>query len=126
MARPRTPTKIAELRGAYRKNPSRRPLGEPEPAGVIGPAPSHFSQEQSAIWDEVVGLCYPGVLGQADRIALEIICRLLHLTRTDFDNMTGAQLARLTGLLGCFGMTPADRAKINVPRAKPKNPYEGM
>ena len=126
MARPRTPTIVKELRGAYSKNPQRRPDGEPVPSRGIGPAPGHFSADLSAIWDEVVGACYAGVLGEADRFGLEIICKLIHLGRTDFDSMTGAQLTRLAGLLGQYGMTPADRSKINVPKAKQKNPYEGM
>lgn len=122
----RVPTAIKELRGSYRKNPGRRPEGEPVPVLGIGPAPSHFDPALARIWDEVVGMSYAGVLGEADRIGLETMCRLIKFMREEFEVMSGAQLAQLDGLIRQYGMTPVDRAKLVVPKAKPKNPYEGM
>ena len=125
MARHTTPTAIKEARGSFKKHPERRPSGEFEPELGIGPAPPSLGVE-AEIWDEVVQLLPSGVLGNTDRIALEIMCKLIFRMRHDFDSMTAAQITRLETLLARFGMTPADRTKIVVPKSKPKNPFEGM
>ena len=127
MPNPRKPMAIKQIQGTADRNKQRQNPNEPTPSRGIGPAPEHLGGDLSAVWDEVVSQMYAGVLGEADRIALETMVRLINLMRTDFDTMTAAQLARLNGLLSQFGMTPADRTKISVPQNKEKgNPFEGM
>lgn len=126
MARHKVPTAIKEVRGSYKKHPERRTDGEPTPTRGIGPPPEHFDEAHQALWNEVVSVMYAGVLGEADRLALETMVRLVYLMRTDFENMTAAQITRLTGLFGQFGMTPADRTKITIPKDKKSNPFEGF
>jgi hypothetical protein len=69
---------------------------------------------------------YAGVLGEADRLALETLCRLVVEMRTDFKEMTAAKLTQMSNLLGRFGMTPSDRTKIVVPKGEKKNPFESL
>lgn len=127
MPNPRKPMAIKEIHGTAHRNKQRQNPNEPTPTRGIGPAPDHLGEEHSAVWDEVVSQMYAGVLGEADRIALETMVRLIYLMRSNFDEMTAAQLARLNGLLSQFGMTPADRTKISVPKNKDKgNPFDGM
>ena len=116
MARPKTPTSILDAKGAYKKNPSRKQSGEPKPRMGIGSAPTvtNASVEFASVWDEVVGMVCPGVLGNSDRIALEAMCHLLIQFRLDPLDFPATKLSRLEALLGKFGMTPADRAKIKI------------
>ncbi len=133
MPKPRTPTALRDVKGMDKKNPSRRNENEPEPTRGIGPAPKHFDKKHQAIWDEIVGISYAGVLGEADRIALEIMVSLLYRFRnaTYRKNskvvlLTGVELGRLSGLISQFGMTPSDRSKINVPKNPAKNGFSGL
>ena len=124
MARPPKPTALKELNGSARHDPQRINRNEPKPARGIGPANSSLNEQQQAIWDEVVGISYAGVLGEADRIALEMMCRLIYEMRNDFEEMSAAKITQLSTLLGRFGMTPSDRSKIVIPKAEKKNPFE--
>lgn len=123
MARPPKPTALKELNGSARHDPQRINRSEPKPTRGIGPANRSLNEQQQAIWDEVVGISYSGVLGEADRIALEMMCRLIYEMRSDFENMTAAKITQLSTLLGRFGMTPSDRSKIVIPKAEKKNPF---
>lgn len=127
----KTPRAIKELRGTDKRNRERMNPNEPIPERGIGPAVrptsgSNLNSAEQAIWDEIVGISYTGVLGEADRIALEMMCRLVHEMRTDFVEMTAAKITQLSNLLGRFGMTPSDRTKIVVPKAEKKNPFGDM
>lgn len=126
MGAPKKPTALRELHGTANRNKQRNNPGEPVPTKGIGPAPDHLPEDMQLLWDEVVGHMYAGVLGEADRIALETMVRLIHRMRNDFDEMTAAQLSQLTGLLARFGMTPSDRTKIVVPKKERENPFEGF
>lgn len=123
MARPRKPTNVIELKGGFKKNPQRKRPDEPVPTAGIGPAPAALKPAHKAIWDEIVAICPPGVLGNSDRIALEALVRLLHDFRTNFDEFPGSRMSQLVSLMGRFGLTPSDRSKVIVPKAKGKNPF---
>lgn len=116
MARPRTPTKVLEIKGSFKKNPNRKRDGEPVPTGGIG-AFSEGSKDRQQIWDEIVGQCAPGVLANADRLALEIAVEYVRQFRVDPVKFSAARIHVLIALLGRFGMTPADRAKMHLPEA---------
>ena len=67
MARPRKPTAIMELVGAYRKNPQRRPQNEPEPRGPFpDDPPGHLPPELKAAWQAIVDVVPVGVLQASD------------------------------------------------------------
>lgn len=126
MGAPRKPTALKKLQGSDKIHPGRINHNEPTPARGIGPANSTLTEYEQEIWDEVVGISYRGVLGEADRIALEMMCRLIAEMRLDFAEMTAAKITQLSQLLGRFGMTPSDRTKIVIPKESNKNPFDGM
>lgn len=128
MPRNRTPTNVLELRGAGKKNPKRMRAreGEPDPEGGIGPAPAHLSDQQAAIWDELVDVIPAGVLGNSDRIALERLTALVDMVRHDPVNWSSAREKDLATYLSRFGMTPSDRSKISIPKEKPSSPWDDL
>ena len=126
MGSPRKPTALKKLQGTDKQHPERLNENEPIPVRGIGPHHSTLTEYEASIWDEVVGISYSGVLGEADRIALEMMCRLIAEMRLNFEEMTAAKITQLSQLLGRFGMTPSDRTKISIPKEKNKNAFEGM
>lgn len=127
MARPRTPTALHEIRGTGKKHPERMAerRDEPVPTAGIGPAKG-LDPQQAEAWDEIVSLCPPGVLGNSDRIALEMTVRLLVQFRNDPDEFPASRMGHLISLLSRFGLTPADRSKISVPKGNGKNPFDAF
>lgn len=126
MARPRTPTATHELTGAYKKNPNRRAEFEPKPTTGPGEPPLYLSFEEQGIWNEIINICEPGVFGPSDRMALEIMARLMNEFRSDYINFTAAKLNRMETFLARFGMTPADRSRVVVPPAAKTNIYDDI
>lgn len=110
MARPRKPTKVLELTGAFEKNPQRSRPKEPMPSGAIGDPPIHLALEAKEIWRELSDACFWAT--DADRQIMEIASVLLHRFRTDaeFKHMN-----HLISSLGKLGLTPSDRSKVTVP-----------
>jgi len=126
MARPRTPTNVLDARGAFKKNPQRR-RQDAEPSGQLGDAPGHLQGAALQAWEEIKRSAPRDVLTDSDRLALEVAAQLLAQFRTDPVEFPAAKLVRLEALLGKFGMTPADRAKVGGKVEKPKgNPFEGL
>ena len=127
MARPRTPTNVLDARGAFDKNPNRK-REDPEVAGPLKAAPAHFTDDQVGIWKELVKAAPKNVVTESDRFALEIATLLLQQFRNDPVDFTAAKLVRLETLLGKFGMTPSDRAKVAGPvQKKPgSNPFSDL
>ncbi len=126
MGAPKKPTALKQIQGTDKQHPERLNENEPVPVRGIGPAGSVLNEYEQAIWDEVVGISYAGVLGEADRIALEMMCRLIAEMRLDFEEMTAAKITQLSQLLGRFGMTPSDRTKIVIPKKENQNPFQDM
>ena len=126
MGAPRKPTALKQVQGTDKRNKTRMNPDEPSPVRGIGPAHKTLTEYEKEIWDEIVGISYKGVLGEADRLALEMMCRLVAEMRLDFVEMTAAKITQLSNLIGRFGMTPSDRTKIVVPKEQNKNPFDGM
>jgi len=126
MARPRTPTNILEIRGAYDKHPERKKEREFEPIvrTPIGACPEHLSPEIAAAWIEIVRLAPAGVLTSADALAVELAASLFALHRAG--KIDSKDRGQLIVLLGKFGMTPSDRSKVQAPKQKPDNPFAGI
>lgn len=125
MARPSKPTAVLELVGAYKKNPQRKRKNEPKPTEGIG-AFVEGSTVLSEVWDEVVRQVVPGVLTISDRLALELVCRLLAEIRLKPDEISVGKVTALANLLGRFGLTPADRAKVTIPEAEEEDEWSGF
>ncbi|MGF6526047.1 hypothetical protein [Variovorax sp. PvP013] len=114
MARPRKPTNVHELRGTFKTHPERRAAraNEPTPTGEIGAPPAHLSDAERACWIEVVGICHPGTLCNADRLIVEHAARVLNALRSRPLHLDVKLMVRLEAALGKLGLTPADRSKV--------------
>lgn len=123
MGRKRVPTNILDARGSFKKNPQRR-RHEPDARGAIGHAPRFFDAELRKIWKELVSMIPDGVLTKGDRIALEEMCRLVQESREDPANMQVGKRNLLKTYLVSFGLTPADRSKIEVPPPEKKGDFD--
>lgn len=112
MARPRTPTALLELKGAFIKDPQRARPNEPKTNGPVGDPPVSFDAELTALWHELVEMVPAGVLARSDRWTVEVACRImLQLRKDDFK---ASELAILQSCLSRMGLTPADRSRIAV------------
>ncbi|MDP9267275.1 MAG: P27 family phage terminase small subunit [Acidobacteriota bacterium] len=122
MGRPRKPTEILELNGAFKKDPQRRKgrENEPRPTGPLGDPPESFEKEEKAMWFEISAQIPAGVATNADRISFELMCKIASKVREEgIGGRHGAsvgEVAQLNNLLGSFGLKPADRSKISVPK----------
>lgn len=116
MARPRKPTAVLKLTGAFKKDPQRKRLHEPKPTGSLGDPPADFDDYLKALWRDLVRMVPAGVLTNADRWLVELACRTMR------DVKKGTALASernlLLSCLSRMGLTPADRSKIAVPKEK--------
>lgn len=125
MARPRTPTKVLKLRGAFRNHPKREKerAGEPEPIGPLGDAPDCFDEAHIARWYEIASWC--PWLADADRVIVEATCRLWVKMRNI--ELKSSDWGLLTTNLSKLGMTPTDRSRVKVPtRAPKKNAFKEL
>lgn len=116
MARPRTPTRVLELRGAYKKDPQRKKAraGEPHVTEPMGQPPDCLDEAERARWHEVAEWGKDW-LRVHHRGIVEQLCRLWMLDRRG--KATGAQQALLVSCWGRLGLTPSDESKVKVPPA---------
>jgi|ERR1700761_633824 len=121
--RPPKPTNLLQLTGAFAKNPQRLRdrAGEPVPAGKLGAPPRFWrpkrgqigpevAPELCKIWREVAKMA--PWLTSGDRIAVELLCRLLLKVRQGIIG-TG-EINALKGLCNSCGLDPSGRAKIDT------------
>lgn len=123
MARHAQPREVAELKGATRKNPQRYRKTPPACEQPLGTAPDHMGEHAKACWFEIETYAPSGVLRGADRLLLEIASELLAEFRADPEAFPAARLGHLVGCLARLGMSPADRQKLGVEKAKEENPF---
>ncbi len=117
MARPKTPTAVLEMRGAFKAHPGRRRPDEPKPTGELGEPPPHLDEAAANAWREIAEAAPAGVLTSADRLAVEIAATLMAQFRAG--DLLPAGVGHLRGILGRMGLTPADRAGLSIPQPKP-------
>jgi hypothetical protein len=127
------PQALREVSGTANRNKHRDNQDQPKVTIGIGPAPSHFTEQQVEIWDYLVSVMFAGVLSRSDRPTLEMMAVLFYRFRHgtyDEDTvcpvLNGVELSRLDSLMGRYGMTPSDRTKIVVPKQPDHNPFEDM
>lgn len=92
------------------------------PEGQVGDCPARLEGAEREAWAELVEQVPDRVLTNADRWAAEMACRLM--ARVWSGDINTGEMGHLIKLLSQLGMTPADRSKINVEPAKPKNEFE--
>lgn len=126
--RPRTPTVLHEISGAYKRNPNRRPTNEPQPDGKFSSdPPTWFNELERSCWCELQQKIPPQVLTNADDFLVEQTAVLLAISRTHhlLIPMTSTDRGLLIRCLSQLGCTPADRSKIHIPKAPEKeNPFD--
>lgn len=126
MARPRTPTNVLDARGSFKKHPERK-RQDADSVGPLSAAPDHINGPVLNAWNEIARCAPLDVLTDSDRISLELAANLLAQFRADPTEFAAAKLVRLEALLGKFGMTPADRAKVGGKKEAPKgNPFANL
>ncbi len=125
MARPRKPTNMLALTGAFKINPKRAVArkDEPAPVGEIGEAPDHLLEAERKAWAEIVGLCHKGTLCAADKLVIEHGARVLAALRAMTEYTDVRLMVRLEAVLGRLGLTPADRSRVSA--TKPKAQDDG-
>lgn len=124
MSRPRKPSNILELKGAFRKNPLRKRVDCPGVGLFDASPPQHLQQDCVRAWNEVVKRVPTDALTKTDELAVEICATLLAnwwLTR-DMD-----VLKELRQWFAQLGMTPVARTKMPPPPKRPAgNPFANL
>ena len=113
MSRPRTPSNVLDLRGAFDKNPQRR-REDPKVEAGLGDAPDYFTDDERKVWAEIEQSAPEGVLSRADRIAVEMLTDLIVRFRAR-QPLKAAERNHMLNLLSRLGMTAADRSRVAKP-----------
>lgn len=116
MSRPRTPTNVLELRGAFDKDPQRR-REDPHVEAGLGAPPGYFDEGERAIWREIAESAPEGVLSKSDRLCVEMLVPLIVRLRNR-EPMKAAERAFMLSTLTRMGCTPADRSRVAAPSEK--------
>lgn len=113
MARPRKPSNVLELNGAFRKNPQRA-RREPDVEAGLGAAPNYFHADEIEIWDEIAYSAPVGVLSRSDRLCVEMLVpMILKLRRREM--IKAGERSFMLSTLTRMGCTPADRSRVAAP-----------
>ena len=112
----RLPASTAQLalNGGLKHDPKRyasRTM-EPIPSGPIGNPPSHFTPLLKSIWKELKSQSPPGVLTNAERLILEVLCRLTLKLREG--TISTGETSQLINCISRLGMSPTDRVRIQL------------
>lgn len=128
MPRPRKPTAILELNGAFKHDPQRRATrtNEPKVEGspeLIAVVPKHtkFEDLKLQCFENIVANMPLGVLGKNDSVWLSITCGLL--AKEILGIITPPELGHLLKCLSKLGMNPADRSLVSAKQEKKGNAF---
>jgi len=114
MARPRLPTSVLRLRGAFKINPGRYEDRKHEPIvkTPLPDPPRRLSAADRSSWRELQseGSSW---LKSADKYLLEIAASFVARYRSD--ELTSGDVSLLIGLLGKLGFSPNERGRMNLP-----------
>ena len=112
MGRPRLPTEVQEIKGAFKHDPKRRRAVGPKSTRGIGDPPGYFEPDEQLMWLEIVDDAPANVLTSADRTVIELLTRLRARFRRQW--LTGAEMASMTWCLSHLGFTPSDRSRVEA------------
>src|ERR1700694_4512095 len=112
MARPRKPTAMLELLGAFKRNPDRLKDRKNEPivTTALPEPPKYLTKATTATWLEMQSRGY--WLTSADRFLVEIAATLMAAYRTD--KLKSGDVSLLITLLGKIGFSPGERGQLNL------------
>ena len=110
MGRPRTATKVLQMRGSFAKHPERKRSREHEPdvKEPLGDPPPMMNREELARWQDL--RAWGWWLTVADRPTVEIAVRLW--TRFQMGDMKLA--VPLLAAMAKLGMNPTDRSRVKA------------
>ena len=123
--RPRKPTNVLELKGAFKEHPSRGVARENEPVsdGEIGDPPEHLEEAEKAAWLELVGMAHKGTLCSSDRAFMEYAAKVWMVIKQPGCPRPDIGI-RFESIIGRLGMSPSDRSKVSVIKPKDNvNPF---
>ncbi len=124
--KPRTPTTLLAMRGAFRTHPERKAQRKNEPIDIpgIGEPLAYFTADQREAWGWILSRCPEGVLRRSDEIAVEMAARLLAAMRAGTIDRPG--LKQLDTLIGKFGMNPSERSKVSAAKNPRANKFASI
>ena len=124
MSRPRTATAILDARGAFKKNPKRK-RQEPEVAWSFPEsAPADLDPLEVKWWHSIRRMVPASVLTHADQAMMIVAAGLMAEYMADRKEMATSRISLLGTVLGRFGLSPADRAKLSVEPDKPGGEFD--
>lgn len=108
-----------ELSGALKVNPGRYQGRGSVDCGPLGDPPKHLSTAAKNAWREIAANAPEGLLTSSDRCLVEIATVLLCRVRNRRTPVKNAELNALTNVLTKLGLTPVDRAKVDLTPSVP-------
>jgi phage terminase small subunit len=113
MPRPRTPTAVLELRGAFKHNPSRLRDRKNEPLVTtpLPEAPKYLTKAARASWHEMAAFGF--WLKSPDQFLVAIAATLMARYRSD--ELRSDEVSLMISLLGTLGFSPKSRGAMNLP-----------
>ncbi len=123
MPRPRKPTKLHVVQGTLRATRHRDRQLEPEIIEPLGSPPEAWPIEAKLLWAELADILPPGVATKSDRLAFELLCRLVGCMRVGPEGLTAALAGQIRAACASFGMTPSDRSRVTGARPPEQNPF---
>jgi len=117
---------VLSVSGALKAKPSRYAGRTDGPVcpGELGKPPAHLSTAAKNVWAEIADNAPENMLKSADRLTVEIACKLVCSMRNRRTPVTNGELSLLTTVLGRLGFNPTDRAKIPVEPVVPEDPHD--
>jgi phage terminase small subunit len=117
MARPKKPTQVKRLAGTFRAD--RETGTEPEIDPARPDAPAWLTGSALVLFDELADeLAERQIVGIIDRHALVLLVCALDQLENQFmagEPVQPSMIAQVRGLMRSFGLSPADRAALNLP-----------
>ena len=125
MGRPRKPTNVLKMQGAYRKDPQRLKARENEPVNLdpIGPCPEYLTEAGKTAWNDIVTT--GPWLRLPDRLAVERTAIVLGQVRS-IDRIDANLERILQTWIRLLGLPATERSKVYAPQSKPANKYEKL
>jgi hypothetical protein len=113
MPRPRTPTAVLALRGAFKRNPNRLAERKYEPivSTPLPEPPERLPRLVRAMWLDMQS--HGHWLTSADKYLVEVAAALMARYRSD--ELKSGDVSLLIGLLGKIGFSPRERGSMNLP-----------
>lgn len=120
MGRPRKPTNLLKMSGAFKKHPERLAARANEPTDLPDLAlepPEFISSVEKEAWRYLRARLIPGVAKESDEPAFINLCNLW--AQFLAGGIKAPERKQMDVLLGKFGATPSERSKVSA-GPKPK------